>query len=214
MPCYLTTCESVARAAGEVLRQWQGKITVREKAKADLVTEADLASQELIRSLIAAEFPDHQFLGEEGETAVIGETAEFCWVVDPLDGTTNYVHGLPGWCVSVGLVRHGTPIAGCVYDPERNVCYTGRQDRARLRTEIRLKPVTLPSLEIRLSRSAFRPASRKIRPKSRSFYGCFPRFELFDGLDPLHSISATLRVASWTPIGPETSNRGTSRRGS
>ena len=179
MPCYLTTCESVARAAGDVLRQWQGKITVREKAKADLVTEADLASQELIRGLIAAEFPDHEFLGEEGDTDDIGESAGFLWVVDPLDGTTNYVHGLPGWCVSVGLVRDGKPIAGCVYDPERDVCYTAQAGQGAFENGNPIATSSTGRLEDSLVAISFPASIERNSPEIEVFLRLLPKIRAF-----------------------------------
>lgn len=133
MPDYITTCEQLAREAGDILRQWQGRVAVREKARADLVTEADFASQSHIQQRIADQFPSHAFLGEESThpATQLDKSADFCWIVDPLDGTTNFVHGLPGWCVSIGLAQAGRPIAGCVYDPVSERCYTaGRGEGA------------------------------------------------------------------------------------
>jgi myo-inositol-1(or 4)-monophosphatase len=94
MSDYFNTCERAARAGGQVLLDWIGKIAAREKAPADLVTEADLASQEEIRRIVLSSFPDHSFLGEEG-SAIGPADAEFRWLVDPLAGTTNYVHQIP-----------------------------------------------------------------------------------------------------------------------
>ena len=130
---YITVCEQAARAGGAILLDWQGRFKVREKAPADLVTEADLASQETIRQMLLAAFPDHSFLGEEdthssdtpAETgSTSDERPEFRWIVDPLDGTTNYVHGLNGFCVSVALERKGDIIAATVFDPVSGECYT------------------------------------------------------------------------------------------
>ena len=104
MSRFSIACEQAARAGGRVLLQYRGKFNVREKGKADLVTEADLASQDAIKSYLYQEFPDHGFLGEEdSDSAGNTPTREFTWVVDPLDGTTNYVHGLENYCVSVAL---------------------------------------------------------------------------------------------------------------
>ena len=125
MEKYVESCEKMARAAGDVLLDWEGRVSVREKARADLVTEADLASQKLIESLVAAEFPDHGFTGEEASSPISNHgEAEFCWYVDPLDGTTNFVHRLPGWCVSIGLAHHDEMVAGCVFDPIIQNCFT------------------------------------------------------------------------------------------
>src|SRR5436305_8346215 len=108
MPDFLIVCEEAARAGGAVLLDWVERFTVREKAPADLVTEADVASQETVRRILLAAFPDHDFLSEEEPEvsdkpsesgALAGESAHppttvsnrYRWIVDPLDGTTNYV---------------------------------------------------------------------------------------------------------------------------
>ena len=79
-----------ARKAGAVLQEWSKKFTVKEKSRANLVTEADVNAQEAIVSVIRASFPDHSFLGEE-DLNIAGAKSENRWIIDPLDGTTNYV---------------------------------------------------------------------------------------------------------------------------
>src|SRR5262245_12629147 len=106
MSDFLKVCERAARAGGQVLLDWVGRFAAREKAPADMVTEADFASQEEIRRIVLSAFPDHGFLGEEGMPAGL-PNAEYRWLVDPLDGTTNYVHQIPHFCVSVALERRG-----------------------------------------------------------------------------------------------------------
>lgn len=124
VPDYLTACEQAARAGGQVLLDWIGRFEAREKGPSDLVTEADLASQEAIRSVLLGSFPGHAFLSEEGDRQVDLD-AEYCWVVDPLDGTTNYVHQLPHYAVSVALLQGGQPIVGAIFDPVHGECFTG-----------------------------------------------------------------------------------------
>ncbi len=123
LPDYLATCEQAARAGGAVLQSWVDRFEVREKGPSDLVTQADLASQEAIRGILLSTYPDHALLGEEAEREY-GSAAEYCWVVDPLDGTTNYVHRLPHYAVSVALLRQGSPIVGVVFDPVHEECFT------------------------------------------------------------------------------------------
>ena len=107
-----------ALAGGEKLVEWQGKFTAREKAPTDMVTDADLASQKAVRETIAAHYADHAFVGEEDPGQVRELLAEpVCWVVDPLDGTTNYVHGFPAYAVSVGVVVGGELAAGVIFNP-------------------------------------------------------------------------------------------------
>jgi myo-inositol-1(or 4)-monophosphatase len=101
---------------------WRGRFTSRAKGLHDLVTDADLASEKAIRSLIAERFPDHGFLGEEAPAAE-QLRREYCWVVDPLDGTTNYVHRFPCYGVSVAVAHRGQLLAGVVYDPVRDECF-------------------------------------------------------------------------------------------
>ena len=106
-----------------------GRVAVREKGPADLVTEADLASQETIRRVVLGRFPDHSWLGEEDidQNAPATESA-YRWIADPLDGTTNFVHGVPHYCVSLALQYHGRVIAATVFDPTNRECFTAGAD--------------------------------------------------------------------------------------
>ncbi|MCC7085464.1 MAG: inositol monophosphatase [Pirellulales bacterium] len=123
MSDYLKTCERAARAGGQVLLDWIGRFQAREKAPADLVTEADFASQDEIRRILLTTFPGHAFLGEEGRP-IDPEDAEYRWLVDPLDGTTNYVHQIPHYCVSIALEHRGRLVCGAVFDPVSRECFT------------------------------------------------------------------------------------------
>ncbi len=120
--------EEAAKAGGEVLLDWAGRFSVREKGRSDLVTEADVASQEVIRDKILAAFPGHGFLGEENEQIASGEE-DFRWIVDPLDGTMNYVHGVPNYSVSIALEQRGTVLVGTVYDPVSRECFSAVRGR-------------------------------------------------------------------------------------
>ena len=121
----LETCEAAARAGGEQLRDWQGRFQTREKGVADLVTDADLASQKAVQDVIAARYPNHAFLGEEqAAKSLRPQSDQLTWIVDPLDGTTNYVHGYPNYAVSVAIARGREILAGVIYDPLRNECFS------------------------------------------------------------------------------------------
>jgi myo-inositol-1(or 4)-monophosphatase len=111
--------EEAARIGGDVLREWSEKFTVSEKGPADLVTEADIASQTAIHEFIHTRYPQHSFLGEEGLSKNSGESG-FRWIIDPLDGTTNYVHRFPYYAVSIGVEHHGELVVGVIYDPNRD----------------------------------------------------------------------------------------------
>lgn len=135
----LEVAREAACAGGEMLLEWQGKFSTREKAPADLVTDADLASQRAIASVVRSYYPEHAFLGEETHDSPAGSVVRpphaellsqgVCWVVDPLDGTTNYVHGYPAWGVSVGVVVAGEIVAGVIFDPLHQHIYAAAKGR-------------------------------------------------------------------------------------
>ena len=130
MPDFIKVCEQAARAGGDVLLKWQQRIQAREKGPKDLVTQADIESQEVIQEILLNAFPDHGFVGEEDpQDAAAGppREGEYCWVVDPLDGTANYVHGLQSFAVSIALRCGADVVAGTVYDPIRDECYNAVQ---------------------------------------------------------------------------------------
>jgi myo-inositol-1(or 4)-monophosphatase len=134
-PDPLAVCEQAALAGGALLLDWMGRFRIHQKGPRDLVTEADFASQREIRRIVLEAFPDHGFVGEEAEGTAgqppAGEPGHagsgLRWIVDPLDGTTNYVHGFPAWCVSVALARDDELLVATIHDPLRNECFTARQ---------------------------------------------------------------------------------------
>jgi myo-inositol-1(or 4)-monophosphatase len=120
---YLEVCERAARAGGAVLQDWAGRFEVKEKGRADLVTEADVASQQCVRDIILGAFPKHGFLGEEN-CSIPSQEDGLRWIVDPLDGTTNYVHAIPGYTVSIALEQAGKLLVGTVFDPVSGECFS------------------------------------------------------------------------------------------
>jgi myo-inositol-1(or 4)-monophosphatase len=113
--------------AGRVQMEHFGAADLRidKKGTIDLVTNIDVAIERQFRALIAERFPDHAVLGEELQQAEApGEGPEYCWVVDPIDGTTNYAHGLPIFCCSIALEQRGRPIVAAVFDPSRQELFT------------------------------------------------------------------------------------------
>src|ERR671910_1909378 len=124
---YAREAAQIARDAGEILRDRFGQPhEVRYKGTIDLVTEADRAAEDLIADRLRTVCPEHDLLCEEGSVgAAVG--AAFRWVVDPLDGTTNFAHGLPTFAVSIALEDAGIPVVGVVYDPMRDELFAARR---------------------------------------------------------------------------------------
>lgn len=119
----LDVAMAAARIGGDVLSSWSERFTVSEKSWADLVTEADLEAQTAIHRHLSFIFPNHGFLGEEGLAEPQGESP-FRWIIDPLDGTSNYVHGFPYYCVSIGLQQDTELVGGVVFDPNRDEMFS------------------------------------------------------------------------------------------
>ncbi len=147
-PTFLATAVEAALSAGRLQRRhFRSDITIQKKGAIDLVTEIDIAVEREFRALIAARFPDHDVLGEEGGSgrvrdhsalqAFVGradlEARRFRWIIDPIDGTTNYAHGLALFCVSIALEIDGELTVGVIYDPMADELFTAeRGEGARL----------------------------------------------------------------------------------
>jgi myo-inositol-1(or 4)-monophosphatase len=129
-PLYLATAiEAVIRAGKVQMAHFGGDVRVEKKGTIDLVTQIDRDVERGFRALIADRFPGHVVLGEEFEEPGQRESApEFCWVFDPVDGTTNYAHGLPIFCSSLALEIRGEAVVAAVYDPTREELYTAVRD--------------------------------------------------------------------------------------
>jgi myo-inositol-1(or 4)-monophosphatase len=137
---WVPAASKIAREAGARLREFftQG-VATEYKGDADLVTVADRTSEKLIRERLGETFPEHGIFGEEGTRDRMG--GEFRWYVDPLDGTTNFAHGFPQFCVSLGLEQRaagagqdqdGTLVAAVIFDPMRDELFTAEQGRGAL----------------------------------------------------------------------------------
>ena len=127
---YLSVCEDAARSAGKILLEMLGTTSVRHKQNPfDLVTEADITAQKTIESIVIGAFPDHRFLGEEGNLTPSKQqgSSEFCWIVDPLDGTTNFVHGVPLFGTSIALAQGTDVLCGVFYNPMTEEFFSAAQ---------------------------------------------------------------------------------------
>lgn len=122
----LDLASSTTKRVGSQLMQDFGQVQADQKADGSLVTKADKWADEEIRNAIAATFPSHGILSEEGEH--IFPDTEWCWIIDPLDGTTNFTRGIPIWAISLGLLYQGTPVFGYVYLPPLGQTFHGFWD--------------------------------------------------------------------------------------
>jgi myo-inositol-1(or 4)-monophosphatase len=150
------------------LEDWRSRFQVREKARFDLVTDADLGSQKAIYEYLHARFPQHKFLGEEDSADTSGlrldarpaTDAPPTWIVDPLDGTTNYVHDCPFYCVSVGLQVAGELVVGVVYDPSRHEMFAAAKGQGAWLNDKRLQTSSVSNLGDALLSTGFPPDMR------------------------------------------------------
>ena len=128
----LNIAVKAARRAGSIINRAaldRGALEIRAKNKNDFVTQVDRAAENAIIDIIRQAFPDHAILGEEtgvsdGKGKAAGAKAEYRWIIDPLDGTTNFIHGFPQYCVSIALYHRGVAAHGVIYDPLKNELFT------------------------------------------------------------------------------------------
>jgi myo-inositol-1(or 4)-monophosphatase len=162
---------SAAKEAGEMLRKgfgWQH--SVRYKGEVDLVTEVDEQAEQVIREILLGAFPAHGMLAEEGG-AHAGEE-DVRWIVDPLDGTTNYAHGLPIFCVSIALERAGEIILGVVHDPIRDEVYVAERGGGATLNGEPIKVSDTEELIQALIATGF-PYDRAAMPEALELFGRF-----------------------------------------
>src|SRR5438128_1192753 len=168
---YLEAACEAARRGAAVLEEWRAKVQVRGEARFDPVTHADPGSQQVIRSYLQQRFPGHGFVGEE-EGAGHGRPepdAPPTWVVDPLDGTTNYVHDCPIYCVSIGLQVAGEMVVGVVLDPSRPELFKAAKGQGAWLGDERLSTSLVARLEDAMIATGF-PADMRDRADLYSYW--------------------------------------------
>jgi myo-inositol-1(or 4)-monophosphatase len=140
-PVYLATAvEIVLRAGGIQMARRESGFQIDKKGTIDLVTEVDFECEKMCRAVLAERFPQHDILAEELSSGP-GQprTSRFRWVFDPLDGTTNYAHGLPVFCASLALEIDGRAEVGAIYDPTRKELFTGERGQGAFVNGARLQ---------------------------------------------------------------------------
>ncbi len=168
MPDFLTTAIEIARAAGGLLLPiFERRVRVEYKDGVDIVTEADRASERLIVERLRAHFPDHAIVAEEGGGHA--SDSPYCWYVDPVDGTTNFAHSFPFFCVSIGLERAGEGVVGVVYDPIRDELFTAERGAGAWLNNRPIRVSSIAALPQSLLATGF-PARRRHENPNIHFY--------------------------------------------
>ncbi|MBK8482329.1 MAG: inositol monophosphatase [Proteobacteria bacterium] len=160
---WLEAAGEAARAAGALVREAFGKVShyTAKGRSVDLVTEVDRAAEACIARYLERRFPDHGLLAEEG-TRRPSAPGQPLWVVDPLDGTTNFAHALPAVAVSIGIVQDDRVVAGAIYDPLRDELFSAARGLGARLNDRPLTVSTTPTLERSLVASGF-PYDRRER---------------------------------------------------
>jgi len=169
MPSYLDTSVEIAREAGGLLSKYfERRVAFELKGEHDLVTEADRASEKLVVERLRSHFPSHSIVAEEGG----GHTgsSEFCWYVDPLDGTTNFAHGFPMYNVTMALEQAGELVAGVIFDPEHNEMFTAERGSGAYLNNRRIRVSKVARLEDTLVATGFPSRKRHLNVNIHFYY--------------------------------------------
>jgi myo-inositol-1(or 4)-monophosphatase len=135
----LTIGVRAARKAGSIINRasLDGGLNIRAKRANDFVTQVDQAAEQAIIGIVKNAYPDHGFLAEESGASE--GSADYVWIIDPLDGTTNFIHGFPQYCVSIGVQHRGALAHAIVYDPNRNELFTASKGRGAFLNDRRIR---------------------------------------------------------------------------
>ena len=178
----LTICEAAAREAGKLLLDMLGTTSVRHKKNPkDLVTEADIAAQKVIEEILIGAFPEHRFLGEEGYSAEHRQCdpSEFCWIVDPLDGTINFVHGVPCFGPSIALTQGTDVLCGVIYNPMTEEFFSAEKGQGAFLNGQRIHTSTWQTLEESLVAVSFPSMVEETSPDLLAFLKTVPQCQSF-----------------------------------
>ena len=152
----LNTAVKAARKAGSIITRASfdvDKLNVRSKQQNDFVSEVDHAAEDAIISVLKDAYPDHGFLAEE--SGYKDKQRDYLWVIDPLDGTTNFLHGCPQYCVSIGLMHKGKPTQAVVFDPTRNELFTASKGAGAYLNDRRIRVSKVDKLDGALISTGF-----------------------------------------------------------
>ena len=153
----LNIAVKAARRAGSIIERAAVSgvaLDVRAKQTNDFVTQVDRAAEQAVIDVVRKAYPDHAILAEESGK-LPGASAEYCWVIDPLDGTTNFIHGFPQYCVSIAIQQSGKPIHAVIYDPSKNELFTASRGRGAFLNDRRIRVTRCRRLEDALVGTGF-----------------------------------------------------------
>lgn len=152
----LTIAIRAARTAGNIIARNLGQdyLNVQEKAKNDLVTDMDKECERTVASTLLKAYPSHGIIGEESQIAT-NDSAEYQWIIDPIDGTTNFVKGIPHSSVSIALQKNGRTILGVVFDPITNEMFTAARGEGAYLNDQRIRVSSLTNLDAAVVCTAF-----------------------------------------------------------
>lgn len=154
MTDYIRIVEKLAREAGKIQMDHLGRVhTIERKGAINLVTEVDKLCEEMISEGLRKAFPEHDILGEEGIAK--RKESELCWIVDPLDGTTNYAHSFPFFGVSIALEHKGDIICGVIYDPVRDEMFAATKGKGATLNGKKISVSKAPNLKESLLATGF-----------------------------------------------------------
>ena len=165
---FVPQMSEIAREAGALLMEFfRRRVKIEYKGDADLVTEADRTSEKLILERIRKQWPSHDVIGEEGARMETG--GDYRWYVDPLDGTTNFAHGFPVFCVSLGLAFQGKRKAAVVYDPTRDELFAAERGKGAVLNGEKIEVSKTPKLAQSLVATGF-PSHKRHKNPNIYFY--------------------------------------------
>src|ERR687888_401486 len=165
---FVPAMAAIAREAGALLMKYfEARVRIEYKGDVALVTEADRQSEALILARIRSQWPNHNVMGEEGTRIESG--SDYRWYVDPLDGTTNFAHGFPVFCVSIGLEYKGQMIAGAVYDPARGEMFSAEKGSGACLNQGRIQVSKTSNLPESLVATGF-PSHKRHKNPNIHFY--------------------------------------------
>lgn len=196
---YLKLAKDLALVAGNIMQQGD-KIEIREKAPADFVTNIDTAIEAMVREKLNLATPDFGILGEEGAGLELSWqkelNQEYCWVLDPLDGTANFAFEIPHFAFSLALLHHKEPVVGVVYDPKRNELFYAEKGKGAFLNDQKIKVGTKSEIGSSIVAIGLASTSREYLEANKFWFG-----NILDRFGKVRSLGASALDLCWLAMG-------------